>query len=124
MSESLEFDLRGIPMPKHLQMATEAVESAAKGAEVHLTTDQELVIIRPSGKHIEKILARNHLVKRFGPRIHFRSCQPMAQAADDARFPSRVLLAHLSLPTFLLLMLIGSNKKFLHTLLAMATLKP
>jgi len=44
MSELLEIDLRGVPMPDHLQQATKAVESAAAGTEVVLTTDQELVI--------------------------------------------------------------------------------
>ena len=44
MSNLVEIDLRGIPMPEHLQMATKAVEDAAAGTEVVLTTDQEVVI--------------------------------------------------------------------------------
>ena len=44
MSNLVEVDLRGIPMPEHLQKATKAVEDAAAGTEVVLTTDQEVVI--------------------------------------------------------------------------------
>ncbi|NQW20118.1 MAG: hypothetical protein HQ477_05250 [Chloroflexi bacterium] len=44
MSEILEIDLRGIPMPDHLQQATKAVEKAAEGNEVVLTTDKEIII--------------------------------------------------------------------------------
>ena len=44
MSKVVEVDLRGIPMPEHLQKATKAVENVAEGAEIVLTTDQEVVI--------------------------------------------------------------------------------
>ncbi|MDE0592843.1 MAG: hypothetical protein OSB68_06340 [Dehalococcoidia bacterium] len=44
MSEVIEVDLRGVAMPGHLQQATKAVEDAAAGSEVVLTTDQELII--------------------------------------------------------------------------------
>ena len=44
MSEVIEVDLRGVAMPAHLQQATKAVEDAAEGRELVLTTDQEVVI--------------------------------------------------------------------------------
>jgi TusA-related sulfurtransferase len=44
MSKIVEVDLRGVNMPGHLQQATKAVEDAASGSEVVLTTDQEVVI--------------------------------------------------------------------------------
>ena len=44
MTNQLEIDLRGVPMPGHLQQATDAVEKAAEGSEVVLTTDQEVII--------------------------------------------------------------------------------
>lgn len=44
MSEVIEVDLRGVAMPAHLQQATKAVEDAAEGRELVLTTDQEVII--------------------------------------------------------------------------------
>ena len=44
MSEVIEVDLRGVAMPAQLQQATKAVEDAAEGRELVLTTDQEVVI--------------------------------------------------------------------------------
>lgn len=44
MTDQLEIDLRGVPMPDHLQQATDAVEKAASGSDVVLTTDQEVII--------------------------------------------------------------------------------
>jgi hypothetical protein len=44
MVEIVNFDLRGVPMPEQLQKATEAVECAVAGAEIHITTNHELII--------------------------------------------------------------------------------
>jgi TusA-related sulfurtransferase len=60
MPELIEVDLRGVPMPQHLQRATKAVESAAEGNEVVLTTDQELVI-----KYVPSAAAKEGLKMRM-----------------------------------------------------------
>lgn len=60
MTEPLVVDLRGVPMPGHLQQATAAVASAAEGKDVVLTTDQEVVI-----KYIPSAAAKEGLKMRM-----------------------------------------------------------
>ena len=60
MPELIEVDLRGVPMPLHLQRATQAVASAAEGNEVVLTTDQEVVI-----KYVPSAAAKEGLKMRM-----------------------------------------------------------
>ena len=60
MPEIIEVDLRGVPMPEHLQRATKAVATAAEGNEVVLTTDQEVVI-----KYVPSAAAKEGLKMRM-----------------------------------------------------------
>jgi TusA-related sulfurtransferase len=60
MPELIEVDLRGVPMPQHLQRATKAVASASEGNEVVLTTDQEVVI-----KYVPSAAAKEGLKMRM-----------------------------------------------------------
>ena len=60
MLELIEVDLRGVPMPLHLQRATQAVASASEGNEVVLTTDQEVVI-----KYVPSAAAKEGLKMRM-----------------------------------------------------------
>jgi len=60
MPEIIEVDLRGVPMPEHLQRATEAVAKATEGTEVVLTTDQEVVI-----KYVPSAAAKDGLKMRM-----------------------------------------------------------
>jgi TusA-related sulfurtransferase len=60
MPEIVEVDLRGVPMPEHLQRATQAVADAAAGKEVVLTTDQEVVI-----KYVPSAAAKDGLKMRM-----------------------------------------------------------
>ncbi|MDG0866485.1 sulfurtransferase TusA family protein [Candidatus Lucifugimonas marina] len=60
MPEIIEVDLRGVPMPQHLQRATEAVAKANEGNEVVLTTDQEVVI-----KYVPSAAAKDGLKMRM-----------------------------------------------------------
>jgi TusA-related sulfurtransferase len=60
MPEIIEVDLRGVPMPGHLQRATEAVATATEGNDVVLTTDQEVVI-----KYVPSAAAKEGLKMRM-----------------------------------------------------------
>lgn len=60
MPEIIEVDLRGVPMPQHLQRATEAIAKATEGNEVVLTTDQEVVI-----KYVPSAAAKDGLKMRM-----------------------------------------------------------
>jgi TusA-related sulfurtransferase len=60
MPEIIEVDLRGVPMPEHLQRATEAVATATEGNDVVLTTDQEVVI-----KYVPSAAAKEGLKMRM-----------------------------------------------------------
>ena len=60
MPELIEVDLRGVPMPLHLQRATKAVASVSEGNEVVLTTDQEVVI-----KYVPSAAAKEGLKMRM-----------------------------------------------------------
>ena len=49
-------DLRGVDMPEHLKMATQAVEYAVKQGEIIVFTDRDIVM-----KYLPTEAAKNHL---------------------------------------------------------------
>lgn len=49
-------DLRGVDMPEHLKMATQAVEYAVRQGEITVFTDRDIVM-----KYLPAEAAKNHL---------------------------------------------------------------
>ncbi len=60
--EALIIDLRGVPMPDHMQRAAAAIDQVAEDSRVVLLTDQEVVL-----KYVPAEAAIRGLRSRAGP---------------------------------------------------------